>query len=771
MIQNFDLVENIGKFDSCDDGRRVPLKPITLIYAENGRGKTTLSAILRSLSTGASAPILERTRLGANGSPKVEIRVRKGHRYVFNNSTWNSPPLRIFVYDDEFVDRNVYSGLAVSPQHRQNLHGIVLGEQGVTLATRYDQYIEKVNVLNQNLQTIARSIPESQRHGLDVETFCRLPAEPNIDDSIRTLEQRLAAVEQQDQINNKSFLAKFEIPTFDFDDYSDKLATDSPTLDQEAIDNVVAHFSSVHPDAEGWVNQGLGFVATENTVTNCPFCAQSLQTSSIIAHYRQFFNQAYQNLLAQVSRLTAEIDRIFAEQHLRNIVNVNNSNKDLCRFWSNFSDNVDVETDHRVEELEANWDDTKNALKRLATFKRSRPLDPVSIDDVAQDIFTNFTAISLRFNTVNEALDRINLEINRIKSSVADIDKSAVSNDLSLKRAIKRRYEPGLVSHCDGYLQELRDKSTTEQARDNAKNDLDIYRANAFPQYETGINDYLDRFNTDFRVTGLHSRFTSSFPVGNYDVTIDNQIVKVAGSSSANQIHSFGNTLSAGDRNSLALAVFFESLDRSQNLQDSIIVIDDPVSSLDNYRAETTIEVINDLRPDKCSQLILLSHSMPFLLEVWKGLGQPPGNQCATVAVVRRQASSTIEKWDITDALITEYDRRHRAFLDYLQNGSTELFQIAYHMRPHLESYLRVAHPSCFEAGTMIGEFLNKVKPLIATNDEVLDQVRYNSLDYLRKYGNKFHHDTNPNAQRENPTDTELSGYVKRTLRFVGQRV
>ena len=36
MIQNFDLVENIGKFDSCDDGKRGRLKPITLIYAENG---------------------------------------------------------------------------------------------------------------------------------------------------------------------------------------------------------------------------------------------------------------------------------------------------------------------------------------------------------------------------------------------------------------------------------------------------------------------------------------------------------------------------------------------------------------------------------------------------------------------------------------------------------------------------------------------------------------------------------------------------------------
>jgi len=35
----------------------VMLTPLTLIYAENGRGKTMLAAILRSLSTGESALI------------------------------------------------------------------------------------------------------------------------------------------------------------------------------------------------------------------------------------------------------------------------------------------------------------------------------------------------------------------------------------------------------------------------------------------------------------------------------------------------------------------------------------------------------------------------------------------------------------------------------------------------------------------------------------------------------------------------------------------
>ena len=152
MIHRFELIENVGKFASCNEGKKLPLKPITLVYAENGRGKTTITAILRSLATGEPRSILERARLGANGDPRVVVRVRNRNVYTFQNGAWDYPPLPIFVYDDEFVDRNIYSGLEVSPQHRQNLHGVILGEQGVKLADRYDQHIQKVNLHNQNLQ-------------------------------------------------------------------------------------------------------------------------------------------------------------------------------------------------------------------------------------------------------------------------------------------------------------------------------------------------------------------------------------------------------------------------------------------------------------------------------------------------------------------------------------------------------------------------------------------------------------------------------------------
>lgn len=65
MINSIQLLRNIGLFDSVSAGANISLARLTLVYAESGRGKTKLAAILRSLATGDPIPIAERRRLAA----------------------------------------------------------------------------------------------------------------------------------------------------------------------------------------------------------------------------------------------------------------------------------------------------------------------------------------------------------------------------------------------------------------------------------------------------------------------------------------------------------------------------------------------------------------------------------------------------------------------------------------------------------------------------------------------------------------------------------
>src|SRR3546814_9307453 len=59
----------MGQFDSVDAAARLPLARVTSVYAENGRGKTTLAAVMRSLATGDPLPISERRRMAAQHPP------------------------------------------------------------------------------------------------------------------------------------------------------------------------------------------------------------------------------------------------------------------------------------------------------------------------------------------------------------------------------------------------------------------------------------------------------------------------------------------------------------------------------------------------------------------------------------------------------------------------------------------------------------------------------------------------------------------------------
>ena len=55
---------------------------------------------------------------------------------------------------------------------------------------------------------------------------------------------------------------------------------------------------------------------------------------------------------------------------------------------------------------------------------------------------------------------------------------------------------------------------------------------------------------------------------------------------------SFRNTLSAGDKSTLALALFLAKLNADPALNETIVVLDDPFTSLDSFRRQfTAIEI------------------------------------------------------------------------------------------------------------------------------------------------------------------------------------
>ena len=120
MIRKIIRISNVGRFAACNAAGDVEFRKLTLIYAENGRGKTTLCDILHSLRSGNGDYIAARKTLGATDEPNIQIRL-ENDTATFQSGAWSSLYRELAIFDSTFVHENVYAGDYISHEHKKNL--------------------------------------------------------------------------------------------------------------------------------------------------------------------------------------------------------------------------------------------------------------------------------------------------------------------------------------------------------------------------------------------------------------------------------------------------------------------------------------------------------------------------------------------------------------------------------------------------------------------------------------------------------------------------
>ena len=754
MLSRIQLIRNIGQFDSVNGGASIALPKLVVVYAENGRGKTTLSAILRSLGTGNPTPITERKRLSATHEPHVVMQSAAGMAVSFQNGAWTQTLPNLAVFDDVFVDENVFSGLSIEPGHRQNLHELIVGSHGVTLGRVFQDLVEKIEGHNKALRTKSDAIPSSARGNLDAEAFCALEAKPGVADEIQAAERLLAAAREQDAVKTANSFDPFELPGFDLKTLTSLLASDLVDLDAGAATQVQAHLASLGSGGEGWVAEGMRHVPESGM---CPFCAQDLGGSALINHYRGYFSAGYEDLKRAIADA---LDKVRTEHGgavpaaFERAVRIWSERR---QFWVKFCEVPEVGLDTAAV-LRA-WNAARDALRDLLVAKQAAPLERFEIGGRAHAAVAAFETERARVATLSHALQGVNATIKVVKEQAAAGNPAAIAADLARLKAIQARYTPELVALCDTYLAEKQAKTDTETKRNAARDALDTYRKSVFPSYETAINDYLRKFGAGFRLAKVVSATTRAGSTCTYNVAIGTATIAVSGNAMPGN-PSFRSTLSAGDRNTLALAFFFASLDRDPTLGSKIVVIDDPINSLDEHRHLTTVQEIGRLA-QRVGQLVVLSHSKPFLCQIWEGADKTARE---AIEFARSGDGSTLRGWVVHHDLISEHDRRHALLRDYLVNSPPDNRKVAEALRPVLERFVRVAYPDWFTPGEMLGNFVNLCKQRVGKIDQVLDAARVQELGDILGYANRFHHDTNKVYETEVVNDGQLLDLVRRTL-------
>jgi wobble nucleotide-excising tRNase len=281
--------------------------------------------------------------------------------------------------------------------------------------------------------------------------------------------------------------------------------------------------------------------------------------------------------------------------------------------------------------------------------------------------------------------------------------------------------------------------------------------------YERRINALLDAFNAGFTITETKHSYPAGIASSNYQLVINNTAIDVGDGDTPSDTPSFKNTLSGGDRTTLALAFFLAHLERDKELARKIVVFDDPLNSQDAFRRRQTVHEIMKVA-GQCAQVIVLSHDATFLKQVWDKA--PAAERISLTIADHRAQGSKLMPIDLEKACQGRTATDIDDLQTYVTTGAGNLLDLIRKMRVVLETYCWTTYPTSFQAAQdWLGEIVRKTResgsahPIAALYDE-LDQIN----DYTSQY---YHGEDVADATPDQIDPTELTGYVRRTLKIV----
>ena len=771
MIESFKLLRNLGQFENGVQAGPIPLGRLTLCHAGNGRGKTTLATVLRSLANNDPELLHQRRRVNSVDKPQVVIQTNSPSGTVhFTDGKWNGKHPNIVVFDDEFVNQNVCSGLSVSPQQRQNLHDVILGHEAVALKRRLVEQVDKIENYNGELRSIGSQIRARIPGNLTADEICKLPEDPQIAKKIESAEKLLHAASDRQRILSARPLEPLSLPHFDLVRVEQVLQMGLDAIETEALKRVHDHIAHLGDRSEEWLSDGMRYVkggvgSGPESSTLCPYCGQKLNDSQLIETYQTYFGDEYIKLKRLIQELYDQIVESFGdglrarfEQELR----VSNESR---QYWREY---VDAEllclaTDEIFEDCTL----ARDGVLKLIEAKVRAPIERLCISDELQDLVVHYNNHVSKLQQLMKTVDVTNRRIDDFKAQLEASDVDELKNRLSKLQAKKIRHSPDVAKLCDEYLVAKAQKVSAEERRDATRLALDEYRRNTFDRSQDTVNQCLATFGAHFKLGGLKPLNIRSGSTTTYGAVINTTSVGVFGSRSGESEPSFRTVFSAGDRATLALAFFLASIDQMGETKDLTVVLDDPITSMDDGRTLATAQTIRHLA-SRAAQVIVFSHDKGFLCRIWEGGGDL---NIASTQILRRGNSSILECWDVKAEFLTEHDKRNTKFKEYLYSGRGNEREIAKEIRRHLESYLRVSCADIFPPNTPLGrQFISNCKSRLGKPDEVLTEGKLVELCNILEYANGFHHDTNPAWESQAISPDELRAYVERTVRFVRPR-
>lgn len=666
------------------------MKKFNIFYAENGAGKTTLATILRSLALGEGILIDRHKRLNAISSPKVEIKLEDNSLCRYDNGKWNKTNHDIEVFDSYFVADNVYSGMEISADNRKALYKFVVGNTGIEIARKINR-LKSMSVDLQREKTKLIDEIKNLIHYNDVETVVKLAPKKDIDILLSQKQQEFKISSNNEVIIKHEELPNIKSFTLPFNTRQIK------SLLQKSIDCISEQYltfisqrintlkNNGLSNAEKWLADGLAEVNTIND-DSCPFCGQSLSgAKEIIDGYNLYFSKEYNQLINSINLCNSQFQRFDVRNFIRVVTEFHEKLMSQYHFWQIYLKDLNKVTDMPAE-LTLLEDDFSKVQEKISE-KAQNPLSKIENDNL-EELEVHLGVVFSFIEELKKYVAYIGPLITKLKSTLKPLD--TVRKELRALEIYKLRYESPLKEMCEYFIivekQILRLQKLTTQLQNEQKENSAAF----LHDYGDIINNYLQNvFCTDFRIENIKDggyRGRSRDASLTYSLTFKGKPLSL----DTDDNLSFKNTLSEGDKNTIAFSLFLAKLDKysEEELKNKIIVFDDPLTSLDLNRRNATINELVKMY-QKTKQTLVLSHNLAFLLEL-NNRRKIKGKDKKVLLIEKQIDKSIIREFKLRDELSAEFASCIEKIEKFKESGADEDMEPAINsIRLSLEAILK----------------------------------------------------------------------------------
>jgi wobble nucleotide-excising tRNase len=755
MLERIHQIRGIGLLHDAV-GRAYRLRKATLVYADNGVGKSTLASIFRSCALDNPDLVLRRKTLDGANQPEVLLHFSNGQQSSFANSRWNSARPELLVFDSDFVEQNVYAGGQVTTDHRKRLLQFALGEQAVAAQLEYNQADDAATRAAHEVRDLTNRL-SGFHNGITLQEFRELEEARDADAQIDSVNVQIVEAQNIRRIQAKAVPVTVDEPPFEIEPIFSILESSLLNIDLSAEERVRRHLDAHNEQAlEKWISDGSSYENGER----CPYCNQRLDGIELIQAYRSYFNQEYSDLKQSVAKLVYLISECTADVITERLQAGFSMASAIINGWQEHIDVTAPAFDneaasHALREIEC-------LLLSLKEAKEANLLEPTGSDDDKRALAEHWASFTSVIRSCNAVISRAVSQICAYKAGLSQLDLEGLHQRISSLNMAKDRYLPEVLRLLSQLDLAIAQQTSANQGKQAKKEALNQIMQSTLDNYKDRINELLRVFGAQFSIPSIDFDYRGGLR-SNYSLCMRGSNIDLSGG-----VPDFKTSLSEGDKRTLAFAFFIASVEADASLSDRIIIIDDPMCSLDLNRRQQTRTILKRVY-EQCEQLIVMAHDPHFIRtfrdEIVKS-GSPQDVTCIKLKTVSNRYSN-FDAIDIDKECEGAYFKCHRTLGDYLDGTAPSSIEVAKSIRPMLEGYLHRRFPGLINKGLLFGQIVTLIQDASQGSPLAHAQNITAELNEINRYAGQYHHGTNPAGDQVQIIDSELRLFVERALKLV----